>query len=188
MVTDLMETTGDRSSMSALGLTCREAFTVFSQNESLRLQQEVRRLESEIEIHVRDYASLKDRFIRKQQSNGYAGEGCYDGLCAMCERAHDDCHCDWTCKCFACDNDRYDLKSRGWTDDEIRTIRRRFEPAGCIQVCDVCGADYDEQCLCDWTCECRVCEELRDKLFHEGWTDQQLKDYNRYHRLDAYNP
>ena len=183
-----METTGDRSSMSALGLTCREAFTVFSQNETLWLQKEVRRLESEIEIHVCDYASLKDRFIRKQQSNGYAGEGCYYGDCAFCERTLDVCQCDWKCECRECDDDRDTLKRKGWTDDEIRTIRRRPEPAGCIQVCDVCGANYDEECSCDWTCECRVCEELRDRLHHEGWTDQQLKDYNRYHRLDAYHP
>lgn len=172
--------------MSALGLTCREAFTVFSQNETLRLQNEVLRLETEL-------ANLKARFIKKQLKLGYVGEGCYEGECAWCERCHDGCRCDWVCDCKECVEGRQDLKTRGWTDDEIRTIRRRPTPKGCIQVCDVCGAHYDEECLCDWTCECRVCDEWRDTLRHDGWTDQQLKDYNRYDRLDppkpnVYNP
>ena len=167
--------------MSDLGLTCREAFTVFSQNETLRLQQEVLRLEEE-------FAKLKVRFIEKQLKIGFVGEGCYEGQCAWCEQWHDDCCCDWKCDCNRCIENQDELKKRGWTDDEIRTVRQRPEPAGCIQVCDVCGADYDEQCLCDWTCQCRVCEELRDRLHHEGWTDQQLKDYNRHYRLDAYYP
>ena len=96
--------------MSALGLTCREAFTVFSQNETLRLQQEVLRLETE-------FANLKARFIRKQQSNGYAGQGCYYGDCAMCERDVSECRCDWICDCKDCVEDRDDLKKGGWTDE-----------------------------------------------------------------------
>ena len=172
--------------MSALGLTCREAFTVFSQNETLRLQNDVLRLETEL-------AHLKARFIKKQIQLGFVGEGCYEGQCAWCERWHDDCRCDWVCDCKWCVEGRQDLKTRGWTDDEIRTIRRRPTPKGCIQVCDVCGAAHDEECLCDWTCECRVCDEWRDILRHEGWTDRQLIDYNRYDRLDppkpnVYNP
>lgn len=58
--------------MSALGLTCREAFTVLSQNETLRLQQEVLRLEEQ-------FAKLKVRFIEKQLKAGFVGEACYEG-------------------------------------------------------------------------------------------------------------
>ena len=170
--------------MSALGLTCREAFTVFSQNETLWLQKEVRRLEKEIEMHACEYTSLKHRFIRKQLALGYVGEGCYEGQCAWCERCHDDCRCDWVCDCKECVEGREHYRKKGLTDDEIRTIRRNPTPEGCIQVCDVCGAAHDEECRCDWTCECRVCEEKRDTLRHDGWTDRQLKDYNRLYRLD----
>ena len=169
------------SSMSALGLTCREAFTVFSQNETLRLQKEVLRLETEL-------ADVNNRFYRFKLGYGYAGQGCYYGDCAMCERHIDECCCDWICDCKDCDEDREHMKTKGWTDDEMRAIRRMPEPAGCMQVCDVCGAAHDEECKCDWTCECRVCEELRDRLECDGWTAQQLKNYNRFYRLDPYYP
>ena len=164
--------------MSALGLTCREAFTVFAQNETLRLQNEVLRLE-------KDFMELKARIIRKNLNDGYVHEGCFYGMCAFCECESNDCLCDWMCECHECRDDKDFHKDKGLTDEEIRTIRRKPEPkpAGCIQVCDVCGAHYDEECSCDWTCECRVCDELRDILFHEGWTDQQLKNYNRSSRL-----
>ena len=162
--------------MSALGLTCREAFTVFSQNETLRLQQEVLRLEKE-------FANLKARIIRKNLSDGYAPEGCFYGMCAFCECETNDCFCDWMCECNECRDDRDFYKDKAWTNDEIRTIRRRPVPAGCIQICDVCDAGYDEECLCDWTCECDVCETSRGILENEGWTEQQLKAYNRTHRL-----
>ena len=66
---------------------------------------------------------------------------------------------------------------------KTNAIRRRPVPAGCIQICDVCDAGYDEECLCDWTCECDVCETSRGILENEGWTEQQLKAYNRTHRL-----
>ena len=161
--------------MSALGLTCREAFTVFSQNETLRLQQEVLRLEKVL-------ADVNNRFIRFKLRHGYAGQGCYYGDCAVCERNVDKCRCDWTCDCKDCDDDRAIMKSEGWTDDEMRTVRLHTNE-GCIQICDICDAAHDEECLCDWTCECRVCEELRDTLRHDGWTDQQLKDYNRFYSI-----
>ena len=64
--------------MTALGLTCREAFTVFSQNETLRLQKEVLRLETEL-------ADVNNRFYRFKFGHGYAGQGCYYGDCAMCD-------------------------------------------------------------------------------------------------------
>ena len=89
--------------MSALGLTCREAFTVFSQNETLRLQQEVLRLETE-------FANLKARFIRKNMSDGYVAQGCFYGLCAFCECETNDCCCDWMCECNECEDDRSDLR------------------------------------------------------------------------------
>ena len=59
--------------MSALGLTCREAFTVFSQNETLLLQNDVLRLEKE-------FTELKARIIRKNLSDGYCPEGCFYGM------------------------------------------------------------------------------------------------------------
>lgn len=161
--------------MSALGLTCREAFTVFSQNETLRLAREVLRLKSNVLRLETKLASFKARFIHNH--------GCYHTECDFCERTCSDCRCDWTCDCFACCDDRIALSGLGYTDDEIRTFRRR--PAGCIQVCDVCGADYNEACSCGWTCECRVCDEFRGLLKKQAWTDEQLKDYNREgHRLD----
>lgn len=110
--------------MSALGLTCREAFTVFSQNETLRLQKEVLRLETELATSVCDYTSLKARFIRKNRSDGYVDQGCSYGMCAFCECETNDCRCDWVCQCKECEDDRLLLKRKGWTDDEMRTIRR----------------------------------------------------------------
>ena len=86
---------------------------VFSQNETLRLQREVVRLEKEL-------ANFKARFIHNQ--------GCYYAVCDFCERESNDCRCDWICECFACCDDRTALSRRGYTDDEIRTFRRR--PAG----------------------------------------------------------
>lgn len=158
--------------MSALGLTCREAFTVFSQNETLRLQKEVLRLEEAL-------ANLKARFIHNQ--------GCYYTDCGFCERGMNNCRCDWTCQCFACCSDRNALSGQGYTDDEIQFFRRRRKTGGCIQVCDVCGAEYDQECSCDWVCECRVCDEFRDKLENDGWTSEQLTAYNRTSRLDPFS-
>ena len=165
--------------MSALGLTCREAFTVFSQNETLCLQKEVLRLEKEL-------ADVNNRFYRFKLRHGYAGQGCYYGDCAVCERNVDECRCDWTCDCKDCDDDRAIMKSEGWTDDEMRTVRLHTNE-GCIQICGVCSADNGE-CNCDWTCECRVCDELRGSLENEGWTEEELKAYNRTSRLDRYCP
>ena len=111
--------------MSALGLTCREAFTVFSQNETLRLQNEVLRLEKIV-------AELKARIVRKNQDDGYASVGCFYGMCAFCECESNDCLCDWMCECNECRDDQDYCRQQGMTDDQIRSIRRLPKPAGCV--------------------------------------------------------
>ena len=75
--------------MSALGLTCREAFTVFSQNETLRLQHFLLRLEEQ-------FAKLKVRCIEKQLKAGFVGDGCYQGQWARCLRKQ----CEIKTNCF----------------------------------------------------------------------------------------
>ena len=32
-------------------------------------------------------------------------------------------------------------------------------------------SEYNEECSCNWTCECRVCDEFRGMLQKQGWTD-----------------
>ena len=132
--------------MSALGLTCREAFVVFSQNETLYLQKEVERLQQELaNLKQRHARESYEKYVKLSNYRGallsygyctqcegtdhicYCNQGCHCGNCSVCGRFEPDCHCDWTCFCSECDEDRDILKRRGLTDDEIRTYNRTHQ-------------------------------------------------------------
>lgn len=93
---------------AALGLTCREAFTVFSQNETLILQDRVNNLKAEIE-------RWKNMYYRQLQRVEWAGDkfvkhdivcGCLYGDCEECGNETNECTClIKTCQCYECDDD-----------------------------------------------------------------------------------
>ena len=94
---------------AALGLTCKDAFTVFSQNETLALQKRVSALEEEIK-------HWKKLYFRQLQRIEWAGDllqdlkircGCNYGDCDECGHPADSCTCMIKmCGCKDCAEDR----------------------------------------------------------------------------------
>ena len=95
--------------LAALGLTCQDAFTVFSQNETLALQKRVSALEEEIK-------HWKKLYYRQLQRIEWAGDfmqkneircGCNYGYCEECDNDADSCTCMIRmCGCKDCVDDR----------------------------------------------------------------------------------
>ena len=95
--------------LAALGLTCKDAFTVFSQNETLALQKRVSALEEEIK-------HWKKLYFRQLQRIEWAGDllqdlkircGCNYGDCDECGNPADSCTCMIRmCACKDCVDDR----------------------------------------------------------------------------------
>lgn len=87
---------------ASLGLTCKDALVVFSQNETLRLQGEVRELQAEIQ-QMREQLEwacnvMHEAGIRTK---------CWYTDCSECKVDLNDCTCPLaTCRCKDCCDDR----------------------------------------------------------------------------------
>ena len=100
---------------SALGLTCHDALSIFSQNETLRLQAEV----SELKIKLRELAKIwKKKCERQKEKIAWACVALYDAdICTGCLWSScptcginaaevGRCMClIRTCQCFECRDD-----------------------------------------------------------------------------------
>ena len=95
---------------ASLGVTCKDAFVVFSQNETLELQRQLAALEADI-------AHWKKRHQKQKQRVEWAREmlrkynircRCNYGDCEECFQESNDCTCQIkTCNCFGCGGDGY---------------------------------------------------------------------------------
>lgn len=131
--------------MAKVGLTCREAWTIFAQNETLKLQNEMNELKADMESEVDRLREKCINFYRTKRllaheqkkaavylsilhANGIVAnnQGCRYSVCETCDRgpmnsvSEEDeyCHCDWLCNCNSCEEDR-DLAS---ASDEMQDV------------------------------------------------------------------
>ena len=90
---------------AGIGLTCREALAVFSQYETLRLQQRVFELETEMQKIKQNYLTQLERIewaANVMWQNGIRC-GCCRFFCGTCQKTSGACTClIKTCQCRLC--------------------------------------------------------------------------------------
>ena len=131
----------------ALGLTCRDAFVVFSQNETLRLQAEIAEQKMKLEKVVKAWKRKCQRqkeqleWARRKLYDEDIRTGCVHGSdCDDCGIFPGDvgvCMCPLsTCRCNRCVSDEEDLpkrRSKFKTDSNLPSpVRPTYEEA-CIE-------------------------------------------------------
>lgn len=80
---------------AALGLTCKNAFVIFSQNETLRLQQEIQQLKEQL------------NWACQVMSDAGIQTGCNYANCTLCGNEPALCTCIIRmCQCHECVEDR----------------------------------------------------------------------------------
>jgi len=100
-------------------------------------------------------------------------QGCRMGDCEVCGRGGGDgtCDCTWLCKCKECKEDR-DPEDRD-PEDIWQGMQTQENNEGCFfSLCSSCGAPpktsymvqevcENGECMCYWSCRCRLCREKR---------------------------
>ena len=160
---------------AAMGLTCKEAFTVFSQNETLRLQTRVSELEKQLMTIQRQYLKQLERIEWAADVMWKHGIrcGCYRGGCHFCNEPADTCTCQIrNCQCEECKDDMHDdsvdLCDAGlipeWYHPKHYSLVKAF---GCAEICcdsgriPYCGFQF---CDPNWYLTHNIV-----RCHHNGW-------------------
>ena len=120
---------------AALGLTCKEALVVFSQNETLRLQARVQELENEMKVIKKQYLKQLERIEWAADvmcENGIRC-GCDYDYCETCDNDPESCTCPIrTCRCEECieQEEQYCYRQR-----DAKLMPYWYHPDGQVPVC-----------------------------------------------------
>lgn len=119
---------------AGLGLTCKEALLVFSQNETLKLQARVSELENELSVMKKMYFKQLERIEWAADVMWKHGIrcGCSYGMCDTCDQHEDTCTCRiQTCRCKDCEED-----NRDWCNDQVNggLLAEWYHPKGQVNV------------------------------------------------------